>query len=247
MERGLYAAATAMNAQQTMQDIIAQNLANATTAGYKQDVPTFQALQSMMLNRVVNGSTVPVGQLGTGSEMGQTYTDFQQGPMEATNNPLDIGLPQGNFLSVQTASGTKYTDAGALTLDGNGDLTTLSGQPILDSAGRTINVGKATDVAINAAGQVTAQGKPVAQLSIVAIPLTQLSKQGDSLFNAPAGSAKQVASPHVYPKILEQSNVNVAQSLIEMIIVERSFETAQKAVTSQDSLLQKATSDVGKV
>ncbi len=246
MERGLYAAATAMMAQQTIQDTLASNIANASTIGFKQDVPTFQALHTMQLSRLTSNGSSPIGLLGTGVQPGQIYTDFRPGALETTHNPLDISLAPGQYLAVSTPNGVRYTRAGALSLDGSGNLVTVAGQPVLDSSGQPISLTEAKNVSIDSQGSVVSQGRPAAQLSIVTIPDSALQKQGASLFvvSNPA-VVKQAASPQVYPGTLEQSNVNIARSLIEMIMVERNFDTAQKAVTSQDKLLSAVTTQVG--
>ncbi len=248
MERGLYTAASAMMAQQTIEDILAQNIANASTIGYKQDVPSFEALRGMQLDRITNGNQTSVGTLGTGVEPGQIFTDWSTGAIETTHNPLDVSLAAGQFLSVQTPTGTAYTRAGALTLDGKGNLVTIGGQPILDSVGKPINVSGGVGVHIDSAGNIISGGKVAATLGIMQINPTGLTKAGYSLFTALPGTAvKAATTPTVYPGTVEQSNVNIAQSLIEMIMVQRNFDTAEKAVSTHDAALQQVTTDVGKV
>src|SRR5579875_810348 len=137
MERGLYAAASAMVAQQTIQDVIAQNVANATTVGYKQDVPTFRSLTALELERLNgnNAQGVPIGELGTGVMPDRIYTDWSVGPIEQTGNPLDASLGQGLFFAVNTPAGERYTRAGNFRLDGQGNLYTAAGFPVLDDRG----------------------------------------------------------------------------------------------------------------
>src|SRR5262252_4180072 len=95
MIRGLYSAATGMLAQQAVQDSLASNLANANTAGFKQDVPTFRSLHDMALSRIHGGlgrHSIPVGSIGTGASYDQTVMDTSAGPLLRTGNPLDLAL-----------------------------------------------------------------------------------------------------------------------------------------------------------
>lgn len=248
MERGLYAAASAMVAQQTIQDVIAQNVANANTVGYKQDVPTFRALTALELQRL-NGNSlqgVPIGELGTGVAPDRIYTDWSVGPLEQTGNPLDASLGQNLFFAVSTPAGERYTRAGSFRLDGQGNLFTAAGYPVLNDRGQPINVGNARNVAIDSMGNVTANHKPITRLRIVQIDPNFLQKQGDTLFALTGGPAPvQATNPKVVPGTLEQSNVNVVTGLVDLIVVQRNYEMAQKAILTQDELLKQTTTSVG--
>src|ERR1051326_5984757 len=107
MERGLYAAATGMIAQQTIQDTLAQNIANANTVGYKQDNPTFRAQHGMALRRLEGGASrgPGIGELGLGVQADKVYIDWQTGSISQTNRPLDASLATGQFFAVQTPRG----------------------------------------------------------------------------------------------------------------------------------------------
>jgi flagellar basal-body rod protein FlgF len=250
MERGLYAAASAMVAQQTIQDVIAQNIANATTVGYKQDVPTFRSLTALELERLNgnNAQGVPIGELGTGVMPDRIYTDWSVGPIEQTGNPLDASLGPGLFFAVNTPAGERYTRAGNFRLDGQGNLYTAAGFPVLDDRGQPINVGRGPNVAIDRMGNVTVNNRPVARLRIVRIDPNFLQKQGDSLFALTGGPAPvQVPNPQVLPGTLEQSNVNVVTGLVDLIVVQRNYEMAQKAILTHDELLKQTTNNVGSV
>lgn len=250
MERGLYAAASAMLAQQTMQETLAQNIANASTVGYKQDGPTFRAVHGMMLQRVLDGSgSGPnVGELGLGVAPDQIYTDMTQGALMQTGNPLDASLGPNQFFTVQTPQGVRYTRAGNFQLDANGTLKTPSGYAVLDNGGRPITTGGQRNIALDTNGNVTANGRPIAQLGIVQTQDTNMTKAGDSLFTAKDPNAIQTpARPAINPGTLEQSNVNPVLSLVQMITTSRGFEMAQKALTTQDDLIRQASNDLGKV
>ncbi len=237
-----------MLAQQTMQDAIAQNIANANTVGYKQDNPTFRALHGMALKRLSNGtgSGPAVGELGVGVANDKTYIDWQPGALTQTGGALDASLDTGQFFAVRTPRGERYTRAGDFRLDGAGNLLSSSGLPVLDANSQPINTGGRGQLGIDAVGNLTSDGKPIARLRIMAADANGLAKDGDSLFRAVTPAAvRPAARPHVNSGMLEQSNVNPVESLVTMITVTRGFDMAQRAITTQDELLRHATNDLG--
>ena len=250
-----------MMAQQTIQESIAQNIANANTTGYKQDVPTFKALHGMMLQRGTNaGGTGPqIGELGTGVANDQVYTDWQAGAITQTGNPLDASLERGPnadtsyFFAVRSAQGERYTRAGNFRLDGAGNLLTQSGLAVLDKAGAPIVARGNGSLKLDRYGNLRfanrpATDPPIAQLKIVQANPAQMQKDGDTLFAPTApNAARPTALPVVNPGSLEQSNVNSVQSLVQMITVTRSFDMAQRAISTQDDLLRHASNDLGKL
>ena len=250
MERGLYAAATGMMAQQTIQDTLAQNLANSSTAGYKQDIPTFKAMHDMAVRRVNAGagSGPSVGPIGTGCAADKVYTDWQTGPLAMTNNSLDASLATGQFFAIKTPGGLRYTRAGNFQLDASGTLTTPNGLAVIGSDGKDIKIAGSTPPRIEPDGSLTVNGAVVAHLQIVESAKDGLIKDGDTLFRAtdPA-SIRPAAKPAVRPGTLEQSNVNVVAGMVRMITVSRAFEMAQRAVVTQDDLLKHAANDLGRV
>lgn len=249
MERGLYAAASSMMAQQTMQDILADNIANASTVGFKQTNITFRALQAMILERQTSDGNIgpTVGELGLGVTSDKTYTDWELGPITQTNNPLDASLGPGQFFAVQTPRGERYTRAGNFQIDAVGNLRTSSGQPVLDTVGQPIQA-RDGQAKIDPRGNVIANGRVVAQLKIVTINPASLTRDGDSTYAATAPNAVQAAAqPEIRPGTLEQSNVNGVRSMVEMITITRAFDMAHRALTTQDELLRHAAAEVGKV
>jgi flagellar basal-body rod protein FlgG len=250
MERGLYAAASGMIAQQNIQDTLAQNIANASTVGYKQDNTVFRALQNIKIQRLVgnSGSGPQIGQLGTGTAADQVYTDWEPGPQVRTNNPLDVSLQGGQFFAVATPRGERYTRAGNFQQDGQGNLLTTSGLKVLDASGQPINTGGKTDIALDTSGNVTSNGRAVAQLKVVQIDPNDLRKDGNSLFAATKPNAVQaIAKPQVLAGTLEQSNVNTVRSLVQMITATRGFDMGSKAIQTQDELLKHAQNELGKL
>jgi flagellar basal-body rod protein FlgF len=250
MERGLYAAATGMIAQQTIQDTLAQNLANSNTVGYKQDVPTFKAVHGMALQRVTDGfgRGVSVGQVGLGVAADKIYTDWQTGPLATTNNALDASLEPGQFFAVQTPRGARYTRAGNFQLDSTGTLTTSNGLPVLGTDNNPIRIAGSVPPAIDSHGNINVGGVAVARLQIVDAAKNAMAKDGETLFRpvAPQG-IRPAAAPGVHPGTLEQSNVNIVSGMVRMITVSRGFEMAQRAIVTQDEMLKHAANDLARV
>lgn len=250
MERGLYAAATGMIAQQTIQDSLAQNLANSNTVGYKQDIPTFRALHGMALRRLNDGAGKGpgVGEVNLGVQTDKVYTDWQSGPLSITNNGLDASLDAGQFFAVQTPAGVRYTRAGNFQLDGSGALKTVSGMAVLGTDGKPIQIAGSIPPRLEPNGSVSVNGNPVARLQIVQAPPDALQKDGETLF-APVQPAavRPAVNPSIHVGTLEQSNVNVVGGLVRMITVSRGFEMAQRAIVTQDELLKHAANDLARV
>jgi flagellar basal-body rod protein FlgG len=250
MIRGLYAAASGMIAQQNVTDTLANNIANASTVGYKQDTPTFRALQGMALSRLTNGSGrgQAIGDLGMGVTADKVYTNWQTGPLTQTGNPLDASLGDNQFFAVQTPQGERYTRAGNFQVDGAGNLLNGSSLPVLDINGQPIRATAGqNNFALDSQGNLTANGQPIARLRVVQADPNALVRDGANLFASTVPNAvRPAAVPQVNPATLEQSNVNPVMSMVELITVSRSFDMAQRALTTQDSMLGHAANDIAK-
>lgn len=178
----------------------------------------------------------------------ETTIDWTMGPISNTGNPLDVALEAGNFLTAQTGTQVLYTRAGNLKIDGNGILTTASGNPLLDINDKPINVQGKTDVSISTRGDVTAGKQLIGTLKVVQANTRSMQKAGGIYYRPLDANAIQVEkSPRLHTGSLEQSNANVMQGLVRLITVSRSFEMAQRALTTQDELLKQAATEVGRV
>jgi flagellar basal-body rod protein FlgG len=239
MDRGLYIAASGMLAEQTRQDQIANDLANASTPGYKADTSVQSSFGSMLLENTATGRQV--GSLGLGAQITRVVTNMNPAPLKQTDEPLDLALDGQGFFTVQTPQGRRYTRDGQLVVDGSGRLATATGYPVLDNAGRQIAVGGSDGLTIDAAGQVTRNGRTIATLGIAS--LTNPVKQGDTLFNGTAGP--RPAATVVRQGYLEGSGIDPTTAMVDMITSLRTFESDQKAVTSIDETLQKGISAGG--
>jgi flagellar basal-body rod protein FlgG len=226
MDRGLYIAASGMLAEQIRQDQIANDLANASTPGYKGDRTAQRSFGDLLLANSTNGAAV--GRQSTAVQVDSIETDFSPRPSRETGEPLDFAITGEGFFAVQTAQGVRYTRNGQFTLDPQGRLVTAQGDPVLDTAGRAIT---ATD------GKVDPR-----RLGVVA--LTNPRKEGDSLVTGtPAGGAAGT----VRSGALESSGADAARSMVDMIASMRAFEAGQKVIQTIDETLGQAVTKVGAV
>ena len=146
MIRGIYTGASGMISQQARMDNIANNLANVDKTGYKKDLTIFKSFPDMLIRRINDdgvgivpaGSydTMPiVGKLGTGVEVNEVYTEFEQGSLQRTENPFDLALEGRGFFTVATERGDRYTRDGGFTINNEGILVTKNGNPVLGENG----------------------------------------------------------------------------------------------------------------
>jgi flagellar basal-body rod protein FlgG len=231
-----------MLAAQIRQDVIANNLANATNPGFKGDVAVAHAFDDMLLDQVRTGARI--GPLSTGTRITEVVTDASQGSLRSTRNPLDVAIGGPGWLNVQTAAGVAYTRNGALTVDGQGRMVTAQGDPVLGTDGGPLVVGSG-EVAIDRQGRVSSSGRPVGQIALTALVPESLRKQGG---NAVTGTVDPGVAPGTIAQgYLESSNVNAVRQMVDLITNMRTYEANQKVIRALDDTLGGAANQVGKV
>lgn len=231
MNRGLYTAATAMSAAQRMLDVTANNLANVSTTGFKKDGVLFR--DALEANMTVAGR--PLGKMSYGVIAEGQFTDFAQGPISPTGNPLDVAITdsKGAF-KVDLGNGkTGYTRDGSFRLDEQKQLVTKDGHPVLNDRDQPITL-EGAKIAIEKNGAITVDGAEVATLGVFDGTFT---KQGGNLYASNDAQASDTIS--VQSQALEGSNVNAIEAMVQMITVQRGFDLAQKAVSQHDELTQR--------
>ena len=234
MLEGLYSAAAGMQAQQQRIDTVANDLANVNTNGYKKSRVAFRDL---LYVRDASGNV----QSGAGTAATTIGRSFGQGAIRETGNQLDLAIEDGGFLQVRRADGTNaLTRDGALKLDLRGRLTTARGDLLQPAV--TVPAGtKESDIQIASDGTVAVNNRPVGQIRVVTVRSPQaLDAIGDNLYRptAASGAATAFAGGRLTQGAVEASNVDVADSMTEMIDAQRSFQLASKAIQMQDQLLQ---------
>jgi flagellar basal-body rod protein FlgF len=242
-----------MLAEDAAQQVIAQNLANANTTGYKEDIPRFQSFEENLV-ACSDESGTPLGPLGSGSNMMGTFTDLSDGPLQQTGNNLDIAMRGDAYFSVQTNQGVMYSRDGSLTLSNDGILVQASsGLPVLDTRGRTITTStKSHQINIDSSGNVMVDGTNEGQIGIYTItPDDNPQKMGDNLLSTsdtPAAlDPSEAALPPIVSGYLEGSNVNIVREMVTMIACTRAYEANAKTLQAHDAIQEKAVSEVGKV
>ena len=256
MFRALYTAASGMSAQQMNLDNIANNLANSSTTGFRGSRLQFQDL--MYQSVIAPGSaataqtTVPDGlQIGLGTRVASTEMLQTQGDAVNTGNPLDVMIQGQGFFQVQMPSGEiAYTRDGSFHLDQNRTLVTANGNQLqptitIPADALTINIGSDGTVSVTEPGQTQASQVGTIQLANFPNP-GGLTALGGNLFTPTTASGQAVVGTPggadglgtIQQGMLEQSNVDVVDQFIQMILTQRSYESNSRVVQAADEMLQ---------
>ncbi len=231
MDRGIYIAASGMLAEQTIQNQIANDLANASTPGYKATSSSQASFGQMLLENSSTGQII--GSTSQGTQIGKTTTDMAPASLEQTGEPLDLGLDGPGFLSVQTPTGTRYTRDGQLDVNAVGQLETATGYPVLDTANQPIKVGTSANLAISPEGVLSRNGTTLATLNVVS--LTNPVQQGDTLFAGTAGA--RPAGTAVRQGYLESSGVDPTTAMVDMLNTLRTYQSDEQAIQTINQTL----------
>jgi len=242
MIKGLYRSASAMLPQIKRQEVVANNLANASAPGFKRDTLFTKELSRAEIKHSPKKADWQTPMID------QVYTRYDQGSLTQTGNPLDIGLEGDGFMVFDDGQGNNVLSrAGNLTVNPEGLIVNPDGQPLLSDGG-PIEVGGG-DVSINETGQVQVNGSVVANIRLVDVEdKSVLVKIGKTSFMLPQ-DIEPIPAVNVTLRqgYVESSNVNVIQEMIGMITSYRSFEADAKAVQAQDDSLEKLMNNVGRV
>jgi flagellar basal-body rod protein FlgG len=242
MNSGVYAALSGSLVAMRKLDVLANNLANVNTAGFKKDRLTFESLLPPVGTPSAGRSDAPV----LANE--RLFTDFSPGPQRESGNPLDLALAGDGFFVVETPEGRRYTRQGNFSRDTAGQLVTAEGYPVRGTGGPLTISGGHID--INDKGEIRSDGIPVGTLEIVDFPRPYaLEKLGNALF-APADPElrpQPIKGTAVRQGILEGANVEAVTEMIQLIETNRYFEACQKVIRSYDDLAAKAANELGRV
>ncbi|HVG39485.1 MAG TPA: flagellar basal-body rod protein FlgG [Pyrinomonadaceae bacterium] len=254
MSRALYTAATGMQVQQYNVDNIANNLANASTVGFKRTRLEFQDILYQNLRTpgaASNASTqLPVGlQIGLGARSISSERIFLQGDFKQTENPLDMVIEGNGFFQVRQTNGElAYTRAGSFHLSAEGQIVTATGESLepavtVPREATSITIGTDGTVSVTVPGQANAQNVGQVQLASFANP-AGLQSMGRNLYKETAASGQAtVGAPdsqglgRINQGFVENSNVNIVEELVSMIAAQRAYETNSKVITSADRML----------
>jgi flagellar basal-body rod protein FlgG len=256
MNLSLYASATGMEAQQLNLNVIANNIANVNTTGFKKNKIEFQDMlyQSRRESggETGGGNVVPAGiELGNGAKVVSTAKVFTQGQLTQTGEKMDVAIEGNGFFEVQRPDGSSaYTRDGALKVDATGQVTTSDGYPLV--GGFAPISPDATSVSIAPSGDVTVKtpdGETTFRVQLVRFNNPSgLKALGSNLFeetaasgNPEAGNPGEAGFGALRQYYLEMSNVNVVEEMVNMIIAQRAYEINSKSIQTSDEMLSRVT------
>ncbi|MDA8092401.1 MAG: flagellar basal-body rod protein FlgG [Betaproteobacteria bacterium] len=255
MIRSLFISATGLDAQQTQMDVIANNLANVSTNGFKRSQAVFQDLLYQTLRQPGAQSSqqtqLPSGlQLGTGVRPVATEKIFTQGNLQQTGNSLDVAINGQGFFQVLMPDGTTdYTRDGSFQVNSQGQVVTASGYPVqpaitIPQNALTVTIAADGTVSVTQPGSSAATQIGQVQLANFINP-AGLQSVGDNLYEQTSASGTPATNTPdsnglgaLQQGFVETSNVNVAEELVNMIETQRAYEINSKAITTSDQMLQ---------
>lgn len=234
---GLYTGASGMISQGDYQAVIARNLANINTVGYKKNVAVFQSYISQLQDK----DTSPVPH-GIGSSLNSIATDFSQGTLEYTGNDLDISIKGEGFFVVKADTGISYTRKGQFMLSRDMKLVTPEGWPLLGHEGEIQVPQKTKNITIKENGSVSADGREIGSIKIASVPdLTALEPIGGCAYKLSDAvqQPKESTDFKIAQRYLERSNVNAIDEMVNMISNMRGYQFSHKVTDSLDDTLKK--------
>jgi len=232
MVKGIYTSASGMLARELAQEVLANNIANVETAGFKRDRIYFQ--------KALDGLTSAESAL-------RVVTDYREGPLIRTDNPLDLAIQGRGFFAVETPGGVRYTRNGHFSVNEEGVLVTADGYPVLGEEGPIELDLSEGPLSIGEDGTIKVGNSIVDRLRIEDFEdLKALAKEGAGLFRAQV-EGRPAEEFRVRQGFLEGANVSPVGEMVRMLANYRAYEAGQRAILAQDETLRKAVNEVGRV
>lgn len=240
---GIYSALSGMKVKLEELEMVAHNLANANTVGFKE--------RDVAFSSVLAENMKPAG----GEEQDTPFVkledhsfDLTQGAIFKTGNELDLAIQGDSFFEVQTDQGTFYTKNGSFTRDNTGKLVTQAGQTVMGQGG-AIDLGTVGKVEISQSGTITVDGQDRGAIKLVKFADSQmLEAKGGNLFAAkPQAQPTLDESPNVLQGQLENSNTNMMKNIVKLIDISRQYQTYQKVLNTQSDLDKTSATEIGQV
>lgn len=234
MSSGIYLATAGAVAQSNALDATANNIANATTTGFRADRVTFREAMGA-------AQSPDIALVGAATKR----VDSQAGALAQTNNPLDLALEGDGMFAVDTPNGPRYTRAGNFRLDDSRTLVTVDGFAVRGEGGAHITVPpEATVIGVSSDGEITADGESLGKLELARFKPAQLRREGGSLFSA-TGRPEDGDPPLVRSGMLEASNVNVVRGVVDLVKVSRTYESLMRVIQGYHDVESRAARDLG--
>lgn len=241
MSDGIYSALSGAVAQQRSLEVVANNVANAGTTGYRADRITFQEVVA----QTPGGPTANT--LHYVAVSGQSI-DETSGPLMQTGNPLDVALNGDAYFAIETGNGERYTRAGAFLLDAEGTLMTHQGNPVLGANEAPITVPTdAEEILVTGDGAIVADGEEVGRFRLVRFADGGLTKEGASLLVTQNGAQPEeaVEDVQVLGGYLESANVSPIEGMNELIEASRAFDAFQRVIQAFKQIDERTAREVG--
>ena len=267
MVKGLYTAYTGMVNEQKRLDVMTNNLANSATTGYKKEAMVAQAFDERLAIKIKDTShwhnnPEGIGYISLGVKVGETYTNWEQGPFQITDKDSDVALAGKGFFAIAFTNkagetSIKYTRDGAFTVDSNGYFRTSDGDYVLTQEGALnsqatednyVRIDPNLKYSIASDGTISQNNQPVTTLGVIDIDdYVYINKYGENLYDLIEGGNIIDSEAVLEQGILETSNVNVIDEMVSMITIARAYEAGQKMIQAEDSTLEKTVNQIGKV
>lgn len=258
MVKGLYTAYTGMVNEQNRMDIMTNNLANASTVGYKKEGSTSQSFNDVLTVKIKDQSVgmrnvQRIGIKNPGVKIGENYTDYSQGSFRITDNTYDLALAGDGFFAIEFTNkagetDTKYTRAGQFTLNKDGYLVTEEGDYVLDTQNRRIRLNTLIDSKITDDGTIYQNDRAVARIQVTDFEdYDYLEKYGETYYQPIEGARTTAANAQVKSGYLEMANVQVVSEMVNLISITRAYESNQKVIQTIDGTLDVAVNQIGRL
>ena len=277
MVKGLYTAYTGMLDEQRRLDVLANNLANVSTTGYKNEALVPQSFDQQLAIKIKDTSEpghkpVTIGGIVYGVKMGETYTDWTQGGLQITDNESDLAISGNGFFAIEFTNkagqtSIKYTRDGNFVVDSQGYIRTVDGDYLLNEAGalgsqsgdgNRVQINPNLPYGIGSDGTITHNNQIVGKVGLVDVALPAgapeglkaydyINKYGENMYDLIPGAQIVASTASLQQGCLESSNVNVVDQMVDMITIQRAYEAGQKVIQAEDSAMDKAVNDVGRV
>lgn len=235
------AAASGLRSRMEALDMLANNIANASTSGFKRDGEFYSTYQNVE-NDVLMGdsSMLPI--------IDKPWTDFSQGTLKTTESTLDFALSGPGWFSVNGPNGTLYTRNGSFHANPNGMVMTQDGHPVRLAGGAALQIQPGVPLEAATDGTLTQGGVPLRKLDVVTFPEGALSKQGATLFRPvdPAVTGTPVADTEVQQGKVENANVSSPEAAVRLVNLMRQFEALQRAITIGTDMNRKAVEELAR-
>ena len=264
MVKGLYTAYTGMVNEQKRLDVLANNLANADTNGYKKEGTTSRTFADELAIRIKDtsyyGQPKRLGTMSMGVHIGETYTDYSQGNYKVTDNQTDFALDGNGFFAISYTdkagnTSVKYTRDGAFIVNTQGYLVTKDGDFVLNADGARnanpnarIQVNPYLPLLVTQDGNIFQNNELVGTIGKVDFAdYNYIAKFGENLYDTVNGAQTIESNARIDQGCIETSNVNVVSEMVNMITISRAYQAGQKVINSIDNTLEKAVNQVGRV